>query len=507
MAFQDPGVTGPRYVSPVEDAHPRVNALADLAVQVGANVQPGQVVSVSGRPGQEALVRAIARAAYDRGARFVDVAWFDPWVKLARLERAADDTLDWVPPWYGERITQIGRMTGATIALAGPTTPGLYDGVDPVRAGRDRLPSVRESIPVIMEGQVNWTVVPCPNREWARLVHPDLEPDAALALLWDQIAYACRLDEPDPAGAWRERAAELAETAARLDAMRLDALRFVGPGTDLTVGLLPGSRWVGGGDRRRDGLPHLPNIPTEEVFTTPDPTRTEGVVLATRPLDVGGTIVRELEVRFEGGRAVAIEAEAGAEVLRARAAVDEGAARLGEVALVDASSRIGAMDTTFFDTLLDENATSHIALGAGYPKGVDEEEAAAGRINRSDIHIDFMIGGPDVAVLGIDRDGREVPVLVDGEWAGRPRARRAAPPGDGPLAAAVERHLRAAREPVRERALHERVAADLPGVTPERMIAALERLAVEGRVHVAFERELPLAEPPPFAARYWRVVS
>jgi aminopeptidase len=400
----------------MDDAQPLVNALADLAVEVGANVQPGQVVSVSCRPGQEELVRAIAAGAYRRGAKYVDVAWFDPWVKLARAEHAPEDTLEWVPPWLGQRITQIGEMAGATIALSGPTAPGLFDAVDPVRAGKDHLPSVREAIPVIMGALVNWTVVPCPHPAWARLVHSDLDPDAAYARLWDEIAHVCRLDEPDPAAAWRARGAALERAAERLTARRLDALRFVGPGTDLTVGLLPQSIWVGGGDHRDDGLPHLPNIPTEEVFTTPDPTRTEGHVTSTQPLDVGGTIVRGLRVRFEGGRAVEIQADAGAEVLRGRAAVDDGACRLGEVALVDGSGRIGPLGVTFFDTLLDENAASHIALGAGYPKGTDGT-APEGAINDSEIHIDFMVGGPEVTVLAVDAGGAETPLLVGGAWA------------------------------------------------------------------------------------------
>jgi aminopeptidase len=396
-------------------SNPHLTRLAELTVAVGANVQPGQVVSVSGRPGQEDLVREIAAAAYRHGARFVDVAWFDPRVKLARLTHAAEDTLDYVPPWYGQRILALGEMTGATIALSGPTEPGLFDGVDPARAGRDRLPSVREGVEVIMGAMVNWTVVPCPNARWASLVWPGLPPDAALARLWDEIAHICRLDEPDPAEAWRARGAELEASARRLDERRLSALRFVGPGTDLTVGLLPTSTWVGGADRRRDGLVHLPNIPTEEVFTTPDPARTEGVVTSTRPLDVGGTVVTGLRMRFEGGRAVEITADTGADVLRSRVAADEGAARLGEVALVDGSGRIGPLGTVFYDTLLDENAASHVALGAGYPKGV-RGEGDLERVNRSEIHIDFMVGGPEVTVLGVDAEGRESVVLQGGAW-------------------------------------------------------------------------------------------
>jgi aminopeptidase len=393
--------------------HDHIRGVADLAVAVGANVQPGQVVSVSGRPGQEDLVRAIGEAAYRRGARYVDLAWFDPHLKRQRLLHAAGNTLDWVPPWLGQRATALGDMAAAAIALSGPTAPRLFDDVDPDRAGRDRLPSVREGIEAVMAAKINWTVVPCANSAWAELVFPGLTPAEALSRLWGELAHILRLDDEVPDGAWRARGAELAASAEALNRRRLSSLRFTGPGTDLTVGLLPGSRWVGGPDRRRDGLEHLPNIPTEEVFTTPDPQRAEGVVTATRPLDVGGTVIEGLRVRFAGGRAVQIDADRGAEVLRRRTEVDEGAARLGEVALVDGSGRIGPLGTVYFDTLLDENATSHIALGAGYPKGAPDEGE---RVNSSEIHIDFRIGGPDVTVTGVTADGAEVTVLAGGAW-------------------------------------------------------------------------------------------
>ena len=364
------------------------------------------------RPDTLDMVRAIAEVAYRAGARFVDVPWFDPWVKRTRLLHADPDTLDWVPPWYGERMMRLGALSAANIALASPITPGLMDDVDPARAARDRLPATREGTDVVMSGRLNWTVVPCPTPAWAALVHPDLPPDAALARLWADIAHVCRLDDDDPAASWRTRGEELRAAAARLTGLGLDRLRFRGPGTDLTVGLLPTSRWVGGGDQTVDGLRHMPNLPTEEVFTTPDPARTEGVVASTKPLDVAGTIIRGLRVRFEGGRAVEIAADHGAEVLRGRVAADEGGARLGEVALVDGSGRIGALDTVFYDTLLDENAASHIALGAGYPNGAGPEDRE--RVNASQIHVDFMIGGPEVTVTGVTRDGTEVTVLAGG---------------------------------------------------------------------------------------------
>jgi aminopeptidase len=207
---------------------------------------------------------------------------------------------------------------------------------------------------------------------------------------------------------------ELSAVAGRLSERRFDALHFEGPGTDLTVGLLPSSRFVAGGIETVDGIPHRPNLPSEEVFTTPDPTRTEGHVRSTKPLDVAGTVVRGLEVTFEGGRAVSIEAEHGAEMLRRRAAGDEGASRLGEVALVDGDSRIGHLSTVFYETLLDENAASHIALGNGLDWAVGDEHLD--RVNRSEIHIDFMIGSHEVAVTGVTTDGERVPVLRGGEW-------------------------------------------------------------------------------------------
>jgi aminopeptidase len=389
--------------------------LADLAVTLGANVQPGQIVTVAADHGQFELARAIADSAYRHGARFVDVQYFDPYVKRARIAHAPDDSLEFVPPWFSYRIRALGTERAARISLTGPSVTGLLDDLDQERAGRDQLPFVRDILDVINERTTNWTVVPCPSMAWARLAYPDLPPDEALDRLWREIAHVCRLDEPDPVAAGDERADALTAAAARLNERRFDALQFEGPGTDLTVGLLPTSVFHGARDETVDGIVHLANLPTEEVYATPDPARAEGVVRSTKPLVLSdGTIIRGLEIRFESGRAVAIDAEQGAAVMRGRAAFDEGAARLGEVALVDREGRIGQLGTVFFDTLLDENAASHIALGDGFDQGLSEEDAA--RRNRSSIHIDFMIGGDDVAVTGITREGERVPVLRDGSW-------------------------------------------------------------------------------------------
>ncbi len=389
--------------------------LADLAVELGANVQTGQIVGVGADYGQAELARAIAESAYRRGARFVDVQYFDPYVKRARIAYAPTDTLSFVPSWYGERMRALGDQHAARISLAGATTAGLLDDLDPERSGRDQLPFIKEIMTVIADRTTNWTVVPCPTEPWARIVHPDLPAEEALDRLWEEVAHVCRLDEPDPIAAWSERAGALSAAAGRINEHGFDALHFEGPGTDLTVGLLPSSTFHTARDETVDGVAHLANLPTEEVYATPDPERTDGHVRSTKPLVLAdGTLIRGLEVRFEAGRAVQIDAEQGAAVMRGRAAFDADAARLGEVALVDREGRIGNLGTVFYDTLLDENAASHIALGDGFDEGLDDGDRS--RRNRSSIHIDFMIGGDDVAVTGITRAGERVPVLRGGSW-------------------------------------------------------------------------------------------
>jgi aminopeptidase len=395
---------------------PTLARFAELAVDFGANVQEGQIVSLAGSPGKEPLVRAIAERAYERGAKFVDLAWFDPWVKRARIQHAPEDTLEFVPSWYGERILALGRERSAVISLSGPVAPGLLDDLDPVRAGRDRLPSLRESGEVTNRRELNWTILPGPTPAWAELVHPDLEPDAALAKLEEQLVHVLRLDSDDPVALWTERADKLTGVAERLTERAFDALHYSGEGTDLTLGLLPGTRWMAARFSTADGIEHMPNLPTEEVFTSPDPQRADGHVRSTKPLVLNdGTVVRDLEVRFEGGRVADLTASTAQETMRTIAARDEGAARLGEVALVDGEGRIGALDTVFYDTLLDENAASHIALGRGFPFLTSDEETGA-RVNVSDIHLDFMIGSPQLDIAGLTPDGDRVHVLIDGTW-------------------------------------------------------------------------------------------
>ncbi len=389
--------------------------LAELVVRFGANVQPGQIVVVSSEPGKEPLARAVAEVAYEAGAVFVDLSVWDMYFKRARMLHADPDTLGFVPPWYGDRMLALGENRCARIALSGPVAPHALDGIDPALVGRDRLPSVREGGQILNARTTNWSATPCPTPAWAELVHPDLEPDAALERLWEEIAHVCRLDEPDPIAAWQQRLAGLTEVAAKLNELQIDTLRYEGPGTSLTVGLLPSSRWLCGQLKTVGGIEHAPNLPTEEVFATPDPERVDGTVRCTKPLFVGGTVITGLRLRFEGGRAVEIDADQAAGTLRTLSQRDSGAARLGEVALVDRASRIGQLGTVFYDTLLDENAASHLALGQGLEFAL-ADEADLPRMNNSEIHVDFMIGSDEVAVTGLTRDGREVPLLRGGEW-------------------------------------------------------------------------------------------
>jgi aminopeptidase len=387
--------------------------LAQLAV-FGANVQPGQIVAVTSYVGKEELTRKVTRAAYERGAKYVDVIYFDQWLKRERVELADEDTLDYVPPWMRQRLFYLSDEHAARVSLSGPHAPHALDDVDPARAGRDLLPYLSETGEVVNRMTTSWCIVPAPTRPWAEFVYPELDGEAAYEQLWEDVAHICRLDADDPAEAWTERSATLKENAERLTEQRYDAIRLHGPGTDLTIGLLPSAHWAAGDLETVDGRRHSPNLPTEELFTTPDPERVDGHVTATMPLELTGSIISGIRVQFERGHAVKIDADQGADTLRAVASQD-GASRLGEVALVDGAGRIGPLERVFYDTLIDENAASHIALGDGYDHPVEDPTDKA-RVNKSHVHVDFMIGSSDLDVDGITRDGRSVPVLRAGAW-------------------------------------------------------------------------------------------
>ena len=391
-----------------------VDRLADLLVGFGANLQPGQILGVTAYLGMEDTARAVARAGYKRGAKYVDVFWWDQLVKRARLEAADEDTLDYIPPWIDQRMQWLSDERAARVTLTG-TSAAVFEGIDPARTGRDLLPYVSAVPRIVNERTTNWTAGPCPNLGWAERVHPELEPEAALDKLWEEVTYVLRLDAEDPVAAWRERMKVIVASADRMTERRFDSLHLQGAGTDLTIGLMPSSRWLGADFSTVEGITHYPNLPTEEVFTTPDPERVDGHVSATMPLELYGSYMNGIRIEFEGGRAVKVDADEGADALRATIAKDDGASRLGEIALVDKEGRIGPLRTVFLETLMDENAASHIALGNAYTFPV-EDEGERERVNKSGIHVDFMIGSNELDVDGITRDGDRVPVLRGGAW-------------------------------------------------------------------------------------------
>jgi aminopeptidase len=405
------------FAATVDDE--QLQRYASLIVEAAANIRPGQLVCVNGFVEHAPLVRALTVAAYERGACYVDALYADQHVRRALIEQAPEESLERTPRWTVERLAELGERNGALIMISGDPAPDLFDDLDGARVARQRMPAYVELyLRLLAERRISWTWAAYPTLAWARLVYgkPDVGP------LWNAIAHAVRLDEPEPVLAWREHLERLRHRAALLNVRRFDAIHFRGPGTDLVVGLLPQARWLCASDQTVGGILHVQNFPTEEVFTTPDRLRVDGVVRATRPLAILGAVAEDLVVSFVGGRVTRVEATSGAELVRAQMAADAGASRLGEVALVDGNSRVGDSGLTFFNTLFDENASCHIAYGNGVADVVDgaaalsAEERQEDGINQSAIHTDFMIGGPEVNVDGVNASGERVPLLRDNDW-------------------------------------------------------------------------------------------
>ncbi|MBS7546143.1 aminopeptidase [Ancylobacter oerskovii] len=403
----------------------RLDRLGRVAVEVGLGLKPGQELVITASLDALPLVRRITEHAYRAGASLVTTLFSDEEATLMRFRNAADSSFDTASGWLYEGMANAFKGNAARLAIAGEN-PSLLANEDPEkvsRANRARSRAYMPALSLIAGFDINWTIVSYASPAWARAMFPDDPEDIAVAKLWHAIFAASRVDTPDPVAAWDAHNAELNARTTLLNSRRYAALRFRGPGTDLTVGLADDHEWAGGASVAKNGIVCNANIPTEEVFTTPHKLRVSGHVASTKPLAYQGTLIKDIRVRFEEGRIVEAQAATGLDVLSKVLDTDEGSRRLGEVALVPHSSPISRSGLLFFNTLYDENAASHIALGQSYSKcfinGADlsPEELAARGANSSLIHIDWMIGSGEIDVDGLKADGSAEPVMRQGEWA------------------------------------------------------------------------------------------
>jgi aminopeptidase len=402
----------------------KLDRLAEVAVQVGLGLRAGQELIMSAPLEAVPLVRRITEHAYRVGALLVTTFYSDDPSVLARYEYAADASFDYAPTWLHDAIAAGFRSGAARLAIAG-ANPALLARQDPAKVARANVAASKAGKPameLITRHEINWTIVACATPEWAKLVFPGEPENVAVAKLWEAIFIASRVAVDDPVQEWREHGARLKKRMETLNAKRFYALHFRGPGTDLTVGLADEHLWAGGGTTAGNGVYCQPNIPTEECFTTPHKDRVNGTVRASKPLSHQGTLIENIAVRFENGRIVEATATAGEDVLNRLISTDDGARRLGEVALVPHSSPIAQSGVLFWNTLFDENAASHIALGQAYStcliggEKMDAEQLAALGANASLIHVDWMIGSGEMDVDGVTADGTPEPLMRKGEW-------------------------------------------------------------------------------------------
>ncbi len=403
----------------------KLDRLAEVAIKVGLNLKPGQDLLLTAPTVALPLVRKVAEHAYRAGAGLVTPIFVDEAVTLARYRFASDDSFDRAPGWLYDGIAKALGANTARLAIVGDN-PMLLAGEDPAkvaRASKANSMAYQPALEKIVNFDVNWNIIAYPSVAWAKQVFAGDEDDVAVAKLADAIFAASRVDHDDPIAAWLKHNATLRNRTDWLNGMRFSALHYSAPGIDLVIGLADGHEWVGGASSARNGIICNPNIPTEEVFTAPHAARVSGHVVSTKPLSYQGSLIDGIAVRFEEGRIVEARAARGEEVLKKVLDTDEGARRLGEVALVPHSSPISKSGLLFFNTLFDENAACHIALGQCYSKcfvdgdRLTPEEVAAKGGNKSFIHIDWMIGSDQLDIDGIAADGRRVPVFRKGEWA------------------------------------------------------------------------------------------
>ncbi|MCK0195662.1 aminopeptidase [Ancylobacter sp. 6x-1] len=402
----------------------RLDRLAEVAVHVGLGLAEGQELVMTASLDALPLARRITRHAYAAGACLVTTLFTDEEASLMRFREGSDSSFDHAAGWLYEGMAGAFRSGAARLAISGEN-PTLLAGEDPEkvsRANRARSKAYMPALSLIAGFDINWTIVSAASPAWAKAVFPEDPEEIAMAKLWHAIFAASRVDTPDPVAAWREHNDELSRRTRMLNGNRFHSLRFHGPGTDLVIGLADDHEWAGGASTAKNGIVCNANIPTEEVFTTPHRMRVDGVVRSTKPLSYQGTLIQDIAVRFEAGRIVEAQARTGLDVLSKVLDTDEGSRRLGEVALVPHSSPISKSGLLFFNTLYDENAASHIALGQSYSKcfvnggSLSADELAARGANASLIHIDWMIGSGEIDVDGLDAAGEARPVMRGGEW-------------------------------------------------------------------------------------------
>jgi aminopeptidase len=402
----------------------KLDRLAEVAVRVGLGLAKGQELVMTAPLEALPLARRITEHAYKAGGSLVTTLFTDEEATLMRFRYAPDESFDRAAEWLQNGVAAAYRSGAARLAITGGN-PALLAKEDPSKVARANLAFSKASKPameLITRHEINWTIVPCATPAWARLVFPNDPEEAAVARLWDAIFAAIRIDTPDPVAAWRTHAEKLERQVQFLNAKRYAALHFRGPGTDLHVGLADDHLWLGGGSRAKNGVECQPNMPTEEVFTTPHRDRVEGTVVSSKPLSYQGTLIENIRVRFEGGRITELSATKGESTIQRMIETDEGARRLGEVALVPHSSPIAQSGLLFWNTLFDENAASHIALGQAYSTcirgGDNMDEAALAKVgaNSSLIHVDWMIGSGEMDVDGITAEGGVEPLMRQGDW-------------------------------------------------------------------------------------------
>ncbi|MBS1715801.1 MAG: aminopeptidase [Armatimonadetes bacterium] len=401
-----------------------LSLFATLAVKEGVALAPGQELLVFAEHVAAPLVHLVAREAYRAGAKNVEVIWADPELALIRYAEGSDEAVSYAPRWLIDGVATAHRQNAARLGILSGD-PALLAGVAPdkVAAQSRAQGEARKVLSEIIAGsEINWCLIGAASPAWAARVFPDLPSEVATAKLWDAIFLSSRVLEDDPMAAWREHSASLEARVRILDELRLDAVRFTGPGTDLRVGLVEGHLWAGGRGRANNGVLCSPNVPTEEVFCMPHRERVEGTVSSTMPLSLRGQIVDGIQVEFQAGKAVKVSASKGEDAFRKLVATDDSADRLGEVALVPHSSKVAQTGVLFLNTLYDENAASHIAFGASYGENLDgyagmtPDERTARGANDSIVHVDWMIGSDKVDVDGVRQDGSSVPLMRAGEW-------------------------------------------------------------------------------------------